>query len=359
MKKFIYKIFLSLNILLGLSLLLSYLAKFINPSWMFPIALLGLAYPYVLLIFGALSVLLLLFKKYKWLVLNLLIIFIGWNDVSKHIQFNVNQQDEYDLRVMSYNVKLFDLYNWKENKIQKHKILSEISAYQPDIVCFQEFYFDNQEFPIDSVAIALKMPYYYVADNAVVLGFQHFGQAIFSKYPIKNKELIRYPETTNMSIFCDVQINPKQTVRVYSNHMESYRFSNSNLGLMKDLKQAKEPQIEQVKSIYEHLYKGMVKRAYQAEKISAHLNSSQYPVIITGDFNDTPNSFVYQTISDGLKDAFVEAGLGIGKTYDSDFIHLRIDYILYQTPFKCVNYQRLDLDISDHYPIIADFVIEP
>ena len=43
---------------------------------------------------------------------------------------------------MSFNVRLFDLYNWSNNEKVKSNILNFIKNENPDIICFQEYYYD-------------------------------------------------------------------------------------------------------------------------------------------------------------------------------------------------------------------------
>ena len=49
---------------------------------------------------------------------------------------------------------------------------------------------------------------------------------------------------------------------------------------------------------------------------------------LCGDLNDTPNSYVYGILSEGLTDTFRERGLGIGTTFSGALPFLRIDYVL-------------------------------
>ena len=77
-----------------------------------------------------------------------------------------------------------------------------------------------------------------------------------------------------------------------------------------------------------------------------------------GDFNDTPSSYTYTTISKNLKDAFVETGTGFGRTYVGKFPSYRIDYILYQGELNAYDFQTLPDELSDHYPITAFFELK-
>jgi endonuclease/exonuclease/phosphatase family metal-dependent hydrolase len=357
MKSIVFKIFILLNVVLAIALGMSYLARYVAPSLSLPIAFAGMAYSYILVVFLLFTLILVLRKKYMWILFNLLVVGVGWQNLSSWLQFNFKNKAEYEFRVMSYNVKLFDLYNWKNNRAQKTKMLEFIAGQQPDIVSFQEFYYDNKKFPIDSVSKALSMPYFYVTDSRFLNNFQHFGQAIFSKYPIKESDLIKFPNTTNMALYCDIEIDKNKTIRVFSNHMESYRFSQVDYQFIGELKD-KKTDIDKIPGLLERLEYALVKRSYQAEKMASLIKSSPYPVIVTGDFNDTPNSYTYHQMKGDLKDAFEASGRGFSNTYKGDFPSFRIDFILYGEGLNTSNYERLSFDISDHYPIIADFSFE-
>jgi len=80
---------------------------------------------------------------------------------------------------------------------------------------------------------------------------------------------------------------------------------------------------------------------------------SKYPVIVCGDFNDTPVSYTYRKMKSGLKDAFVNIGAGTGNTYLGSFPSFRIDYIFHSQQFKTIDFERIEARLSDHYPIIC------
>jgi endonuclease/exonuclease/phosphatase family metal-dependent hydrolase len=89
------------------------------------------------------------------------------------------------------------------------------------------------------------------------------------------------------------------------------------------------------------------------------LNNSPYPVIVCGDFNDVPVSFAYETIGDGLQNAFVAKGSGISRTFSSISPTLRIDNIFTDKKFKVTQFTRIKNTLSDHFPIVADMRFMP
>ena len=116
--------------------------------------------------------------------------------------------------------------------------------------------------------------------------------------------------------------------------------------------------VEASKSILRKLKAGYYFRSSQAEQVRIQLDKSPYPEIICGDFNDVPNSYTYFTIKGNRQDAFIRKGSGIGRTYSNVSPTLRIDYIMANKKLKVKQVKRVVLPYSDHYPIIADLLLE-
>ncbi|NOY57436.1 MAG: hypothetical protein GXO75_00685 [Calditrichaeota bacterium] len=105
----------------------------------------------------------------------------------------------------------------------------------------------------------------------------------------------------------------------------------------------------------------------EAKQIAERISRVDEPVIFAGDFNDTPNSFVYHIFAKKLQNAFRTAGWGLGTTFgyisllDSVptilrpfvFNFLRIDHIFCSNHFKIVKSTVLHSNASDHEPQIA------
>ncbi|MFT5904240.1 MAG: endonuclease/exonuclease/phosphatase family metal-dependent hydrolase, partial [Flammeovirgaceae bacterium] len=111
-------------------------------------------------------------------------------------------------------------------------------------------------------------------------------------------------------------------------------------------------ELDEALGIVERLAGAFTRRAKQVEQVKAHSIESPFPVVICGDFNDTPVSYSYATISDGLVDTFRESGgMGIGSTYLGAFPSFRIDYIFHSEDLESAEYTRYEEGISDHNAI--------
>lgn len=362
MRKYLHKILICINLLLIASLLLSYLSVYISPEDLWVLAFFGLVYPYILLLNLFFLIYWLIRKKKKLFILSLLVIALGWSYITDLIQlpFSSNKQanTESSLKFLSYNIRLFDLYNWSHNKATRDRIFDFINKEKPDILCFQEFYSDDIGYfsTLDTLTKFQKASYSHTAYTSNVQKVYHFGIATFSTYPIVSKGSIRFEKTGNICIYTDIKIN-NDTIRIYNNHLESIRFQAENYNFIDSIYLKNNEQIKGVKDIMRKLKYAYIKRAHQADIISENIQQSPYPVIVCGDFNDTPVSYAYHKIKNNLKDAFVESGSGIGNTYLGKLPFLRIDFILHSKTLKSCKFEIPKVKFSDHYPILCWFKI--
>ncbi|MDP4278508.1 MAG: endonuclease/exonuclease/phosphatase family protein, partial [Bacteroidota bacterium] len=99
-------------------------------------------------------------------------------------------------------------------------------------------------------------------------------------------------------------------------------------------------------------------RASQAVVVAKEIRNSPYQVVVCGDFNDVPGSYVYRTISKGMTDCWIDKGSGWGNTFHENLFLFRIDYILHSKNIETVTIKRDKVRISDHYPLLATLKIE-
>jgi endonuclease/exonuclease/phosphatase family metal-dependent hydrolase len=354
----INRIVMLCNHIAVVALLISYLAPRVTPENFWFIAFFGLAYP-ILVFINLLFVLYWTIQLKKRAFYSLIVILSGGALLYRFVQFNTTSKAERQnkmIKVMSYNVKLFDLYNWTHNKETRSKIFTLLTDEAPDIVCFQEFFHrDSSDFcNTDSIKKMNNWQYAHVENTAHAKQLQHFGIATFSKYPIIKTGKVEFGyKGNNVCIFSDIKTG-KDTVRVYNMHLQSIAFSKDDYKYAEDLQKDVEAEdIERSKNILRRLKRAFVKRSQQADLIRESINQSPYPVIVCGDFNDTPSSYTYSTISKNLTDSFIESGKGFGKSYSGAFPSFRIDYILHSDKFISYDFRTIKEELSDHYPVVT------
>lgn len=324
-----------LNIMLAVMTLLGYFLPFLAPK-LFPfLSVLTLILP-LLLIANIFFLLYWGVQLKRQVFLSVVILLLGTTFITKFYKFSGRDElvEDQDFVVMTYNVRLFNLFNWIKDSDVPFKIKEFIDHEDPDILCVQEY----------SKNAKLKFPQYkfkYTTSHGQNI---QTGQAIFSKYRIIDKGEIRFPNSNNNVIYVDI-VKDKDTVRVYSMHLQSVNISP-------DIHE----KIDEKKSklIFNRLSLAFREQQLQSELIQSHMDDSRHPKIVCGDMNNSAFSYVYRNIRGDLKDAFVEAGDGFGKSYHFMYYPARIDYIFVDQQIEVKSFTTHDEFInSDHYPIVS------
>lgn len=327
----------------------------------------GLGFP-LLLILNILFVLLWMALLDWLLVLPLFSLILHWELI--HSTFSIPSRDEdlygRGIKIMSWNVKNFDLYNWSGNALTRAKMFSLIKRENPDIICFQEYYtdngriFDNTKYFRDT----LGYKHYSFLPTASINKYsrkrggiveQRWGLAIFSRYPMINHGALPFSNSRHNSLmYADLQIDG-DTMRVFNTHLQSIHLGYEDYSAIERIEQEQKSDWIMLRSIARKLAVAFGKRSDQAREVSALIKQSPYARIVCGDFNDTPASYAYRLISEDMQDPFTEFGKGFGPTYNGMFSLLRIDFILLPSTFSPLRYRVLREDLSDHYPVLLDF----
>ncbi|MBU2020059.1 MAG: endonuclease/exonuclease/phosphatase family protein [Bacteroidetes bacterium] len=361
-------IFKSISVVAFLGLLLSYFAPFVHPDTFWPIAFFGLLYPVFMLISLSLS-LLHLFMRSRWLLVFIVLIAIGGKLHFRQLAWSSEEiEDEDGISLTSYNVRLFDLYNENQETANKNriKIVQYLESEQTDVLCFQEFYHQDKSKTFstkDTLIPLLGIMDYQERYSHRSKGRHNFGIITLSKYPMISKGEVALednPEAKNDNycIFSDI-VKGSDTFRIYNVHLQSIKLSKSDIinidangDLVQERKAAVENVVKKLKRAY-HL------RASQARKVSEHSLESPYPVIICGDFNDTPLSYTYNQFNKLYFDAFRESGSGIGATYAGKIPAGRIDYIFYSKDLIASRFKLQKEVLSDHRAISCNIYKNP
>jgi len=270
--------------------------------------------------------------------------------------FSATPSGEGHLKIMTYNVHVFGLYNWRQKDITKNEMFRYIETEDPDIACFQEYFYDSGGFfpTTDSLLKILKAKYYYQVFSAHSAKTQKFGIATFSKYPIIAKGSIRFEKTHNLCIYTDI-LYEKDTLRVYNCHLQSLYFNDKNYRELENFDSSDIPKgnVGQYRNIVGKILLAAQRRSSQVKILRQHIDSCQYSIIVCGDFNDNPFSYAYRIVSKGFKDSFSGAGSGFGYTWEQKGVKQRIDYVLYSKDLVCSEHKITRVPYSDHYPLVV------
>jgi len=327
------KLIFVINSLVAFLLLVSYILPYIPPKSFATLSVLSLSVP-LLILLNIIFFIYWLLRVKKQLLLSLLVLLLGWNYISSMYKFSSSKmvEDSDNISVMSYNVRLFNVFLWLPGETVKYDIIDFIYKEDPDILCLQEYQRGKP--------IKLKG---YNNFNASYTKTAKGGLVIFSKFPIVNSGSLEFPNTRNNGIYVDI-VKHKDTIRIYNLHLQSSKISDDVENINK----------ENSGHLFNRVSSTFREQQSQVELFLVNRSQCTFKTIVTGDFNNTAYSYIYkEIIGDDLVDTFKEAGNGFGKTYDFKFFPLRIDYILSDKAFTVNGYKTYDVKLSDHYPIKA------
>lgn len=369
-KKILKLILLLITIAAALALVLAFLAKITKPSFSHITAFCGLFFLYILIanIFFAIVW---LFIDYRWSLVPVIAILINVNNIDRHFQLRAQDKPETCancIKVMSYNARVFGVYQANDDTLKRKQYKKEIMQFFqrecPDILCIQEYFFDKSgklHFnTTQEILHAMDLPNndrnYRLYICSTINGPHQFGLAVFSRYRIVNSGLVEMPDSSaNKAMFVDVRYNG-DTLRIYNIHLQSMSlgkedYATSQAVLHNDIS---DPDFdEKAARLYNKITGAYERRQLQAQTIRAHIDTCEHPVIICGDFNDSPASYSVHKIAHGFKDSFRSSGKGVGATHFGDGLPpYRIDYIFHSNHYNDFGHQVCsELTVSDHRPI--------
>jgi endonuclease/exonuclease/phosphatase family metal-dependent hydrolase len=351
---------LVINLFFLAGLLISGLSIYISPEKTTIPAILGLFFIFFILS-NILFVIYWIIKLKWYFILSLAGLLLLSNNISNIFPINKKEKAastssaEDSLKIVSYNVKLFDFYT-KNKSESKNNILSYILEKDADIVCLQEYgYSHNNQFLTEKDILTLlgkTYKYNHIETNDK----QSYGVATFSKYKIINKQEIVTTSKNNLSIYSDIKIKDK-TVRVFNCHLESNQLTHKDKKKISELvDDLDRDELQRTTGLLSRkLRQAFKRRALQVDTISKEIAQSSFPTLVCGDFNDTPISYTYRKMRGSLSDAFVQTSTGLGITYNEGVFRFRIDYILHSKELKPFSFTIDKVKYSDHYPISCSF----
>ena len=281
-------------------------------------------------------------RRWHWMLMPLITLLCCIPYIGTLYQFggpNEVAEKQQGLKIASYNVALFGR---ETSGFMAQDILSEMKKQKVDIICFQE-YSDHSGDKKNSDSYKEYFPYMVMGQSDMV---------VYSRYPIVRSKNIPFEMTNNSAMWVEVKVN-EQIIRVYNAHMETTGINGTlhraakaqaNFGVEVESNRL-------LRALYGNYTIGMMARAGQANVLAMDMRESEVPIIVCGDFNDVPYSYVYNTMKGDLVDGFKECGSGWMYTFRGGKKNVRIDYIFHDKVFKGLTYYKRDLTYSDHYPI--------
>lgn len=355
-------------LLAAAGLLFCSFSKYIPPSSAYFPALLGFAFP-VLLIIDIFLLLTYLALRQRRCLIFLFCILANYSNIQVFIRFHGSSEPERSrweekgrIKVLSYNVHLFDYYSSsRENRGQlKDQLLSFLEDQDADIVCMQEYY-ESKDGTFASSGRMRKSGYRYATSPAGKNNF-YYGNRIYSKYPILKEGTLPGLSLFDI-VYADILIG-KDTLRVYDMHLSSFRFDETDSRFLSSLTSLSNSEN------YKHgtlrmlrkMKKATLERRQQIRILLDHADREKTPsrILICGDMNDHPLSNAYVSFKrKGFEDSFVKAGKGTGQTYQGFYPSYRIDYLFYKGRMETLYFDTQKVEYSDHRPVSAVFDLHP
>jgi endonuclease/exonuclease/phosphatase family metal-dependent hydrolase len=351
--KWYHKILLAINLLIGIGMLGAYLATIFSPRMYWFLAFLGLGFPLLLFLNLAFFITWILLKRY-WLALVSFSFYLPiLPQLPSYIQLfprEIVEEEGTYLNVVDFNTHYMGAYDFIGK--DSNYFFTLLDTLKPDVICLQEFT-NLGGFQQKPLFKRFSMEYQSYANyNTDILSKTYptgYGVCIFSKYPIVNKGFLeRVTQSSNLSLFADIVVG-QDTIRIINTHLKSIVFDRKDYWAVEQMASGEDLlETSDLRRIIAKLKFAFKERAKQAEYLKSKMDESPYKLIVCGDFNDSPMSYSYRSIQKGLKDAFVESGYGMSRTYTGKMPSFRIDYILHDKNWNSYNYKTNRLNFSDH-----------
>lgn len=356
--RLIRHIFLLLNWIAALLLFASTLGS-IPPSQFIGFSLLSYCY-FPLLLVNVLFIVVWLCASSKHFLLSTITIILRWSFVPAFFQVGGHPETPSDeasvVRVMSFNMHHFygknyinntaDIENGEPNAIAFVQLIREND---PDIICCQEFLPYTGKIDLRDSLNALGYSNYVAAAPA----YGHSSSILWTKLPVVGREYIDSSRLVRVDV-----VKGTDTMRVFSLHMHSYGLTEDDKGRIDSIYHGEDIDKSSVKLTLLKFTEAIKAHEEEWDVLRPMVTSSPYPVILAGDFNDHPASYLYLNIRKELKDSYRERGKGFCTTYSGRFPAFRIDYIFHSDQFKALSYKRIKSNISDHYPITVELELK-
>lgn len=340
------------NVATVITMLLVGFSDRLNPADHPLLSTAGMAFPIFLLVNMAFLFFWLIFK-WRMIWIPVVGFVCAYVPISIYMPINGKQEvPEGALKLVSYNVCTYGGNYKYENGFET--VLKYLVEQKADIVCVQE--------DVDTWRRYVFREYqkHWAYNDTMVIAnnpqsFNALG--IHTRFPIIKRERIPYASVANGSAAWWLKVDG-DTLIVVNNHFESCHLSSDDRAQYRQIIKGELPRDSmrsESKLLLIKLAEANAARSGQIRTVLRYVEEhSQYPIIVCGDFNDSPISYSRHTMGERLTDCFKETGRGIGLSYNQKAFSLRIDHIFCSQQLQPYNCKVDDkMDASDHYPILC------
>lgn len=318
------------------------------------LSLVGLVFPFILLANLAFIPIWMIVKlKRCWIPIVLILPVIGY--VLDYCPVNVQREVPSDcIKLLTWNS---DNYGRELGDRDSARNLTReyIRNCDADIICLQE----------SNIGAKITQPLYDYTDSAGYERATYLGMVLLTRFHIINSDTIHYESyvqgtrSHNGSMWFELEYFG-DTILLVMNHLESFRLDHESRQEYNDMLESIEDMgYENIKQTGLFLSDKMIQsealRGPQTDSLCAFIDRHKgRPILMCGDFNDTPISFTYQQISKRLKNAYRESGRGVGISYNQKGFWVRIDHLFVSSHWQTYKtYIDKSIDVSDHYPLVS------
>ncbi|TAD86447.1 MAG: hypothetical protein EAY75_08390 [Bacteroidetes bacterium] len=362
------RFFISVNMVVSGLFLVACLQPWLNPETFWWVSFMSLSLPIGLLGVVAFLIFWLVLKKWRVALIPLVTLALGWKQLgvlfgTHKAAFSTATQPG-QMRVLSWNVRSFaGLKPGKAHKAANaDSMFALVAKYAADVVCFQEFgQYATPGLGEDYRAKMKALGYvHHVLSNDYSRTIYNYtnGLAIFSKWPLVATKRIPFTSSPESLLYADVKVPKGPTVRIYNTHLQSYKFNGEDYADIERIKTNDDKLVEAGKNIFSKMKRAFRNRGQQADMIRPILDESPNPEILCCDLNDVPASYAYWKLRGNRKDAFLEKGWGVGRTFLALSPTLRIDYLMANPRLPVQQFSVINKRFSDHLPLVMDVLLE-
>jgi endonuclease/exonuclease/phosphatase family metal-dependent hydrolase len=342
-------IFRTMSVLLIVATGLSYLSPWVHPGRFGWLTFFGTAFPWWVL----LNLLMAGFWLVRWsryAIYHIVMLAAGWTYITCFWGLNglgsLPALPEQHVTIATHN--LGGMFRYTKGDLAT-AVARKAALYadflkkngNPDILCTQETRADFYK------ELATLMDYKHVFNLKK-------GTVILSRLPLEAGGDIPFGDTHNSTLWVQAILPDGQTVRLYNVHLQSNKVTNDAERVIENGQLDDQGTWRKILGMLRRVDGATHVRTDQAERLRKHMLACPHPVVVCGDFNDTPNSYVYRHVSEGLTDTYQAVGRGVGTTFAGVLPMLRIDYVLTDPkfrPVRCVIERNNEW--SDHYPVVV------